>query len=266
PFLFASRVLADKGIDPKNGVEWVTMPGAAMSKALEQGQVDAVASAEPIGTMLMAQNQVHKVCDQASDAPYDDEYCCVVVVNGAFGRDNPLAAAKITRALLKGAKWVSVNPTAAAQIAVEKNYVAATTEINAQAIGMLRYEPGVDKARQDVRVGALEMKKAGFLKKDTDALELANKAWMDLDGVTDEWVKSLQVEKVAGGGRPAKLSPIDFAALFKGKLCCQGGACLGCCGDSDEFLLPLTGEWARVRPLRLDVALNPDARTPLERR
>ena len=266
PFLFASRVLADKGIDPKSGVDWVTMPAAAMSKALEEGRVDAVASAEPIGSMLMAQSKVHKVCDQVSDAPYDDEYCCVVVVNGALGRSNPSAAAKLTRALLKGAKWVSVNPTAAAKIAVEKNYVAASTEINAQALGLLRFEPGVDRARRDVRAGALAMRKGGFLKKETDPAELANQAWLDLDGVTDAWVKSLKIDQVAGGGRPPKLSPAEFTALFNGELCCGQCACLGCCGDSSEVLLPMTGEWALVRPLRLDLALNPEARGPLERR
>src|SRR5262249_35890074 len=131
---------------------------------------------------------------------------------------------------------------------------------------MLRYEPGVDKARRDVRVGALEMKKAGFLKTDTDALELANKAWLDLDGVTDDWVRGLQVEKVVGGGRPAKLSPAGLAALFNDKLCCQQGACLGCCGDSGEVLLPMTEEWAQVRPVRLDFALKPDGRTRVEGR
>jgi NitT/TauT family transport system substrate-binding protein len=266
PFLFASRVLTDKGIDPKNGVEWVTMPGAAMAKALDEGQVDAVASAEPIGSLLVAQNKAHKVCDQANDTPYDDEYCCVVVVNGALGRDNPSAAAKITRALLKGAKWVSVNPTAAARIAVEKNYVAASMEINAQAIGMLRFEPGINKARRNVQVGAQEMKKAGFLKKDTDPVELAKKAWLDLDGVTDDWIKSLRIEAVAGGGRPPKLGPAEFAALFDGEPCCRNGACLGCCGDAGEVRLPLTGEWALVRPLRLDLALKPDGRTPLDGR
>jgi NitT/TauT family transport system substrate-binding protein len=60
-----------------------------MSKYLGDGQVDAVASAEPIGTMLIAEKKVHKVCDQAGDAPYDDEYCCVVVVNGKFAREQP---------------------------------------------------------------------------------------------------------------------------------------------------------------------------------
>src|SRR5262249_31947301 len=120
PFLFASRILTDKGLDPKHDVEWVTMPADAMSKALEQGQVDAVASAEPMGTMLIARGKVHTVCDQASDAPYDGEYCCVAAVNGTFARENPSAAAKVTRALLKGARWVSTNPTAAARLGVEK--------------------------------------------------------------------------------------------------------------------------------------------------
>jgi NitT/TauT family transport system substrate-binding protein len=253
PFLFASRVLADNGMDPKKDVEWVTMAEDTIAKALDEGRVEAVASAEPMGTMLMAANKVRKVCDQASDAPYDDEYCCAVVVNGAFAAKHPETAAKITRALLKGAKWVDVNPTAAAELAVDGKYVAATKEINAQAIGMLKYRPGVAKARQDVQTAAQEMKKAGFLNKDTDPQELAKKAWLDLDGVTDDWIQSVSVEKVAGGGRPPKLSPADFAALFNRDHCCQGGACLGCCGDSGESRLTLTDEWARVRPVHLEL-------------
>jgi NitT/TauT family transport system substrate-binding protein len=227
PFLFASRVLADKGLDSRHDIEWVTMPADAMSQALDQGRVDAVATAEPVGSMLIAENKVRKVCDQADDAPYNAEYCCVLAVNGKFARENPSAAAKLTRALLKGAKWVSLNPTAAARLAVEKNYVTATVEINAQAISLLKYEPGVAKAHQDVRTAVLEMKKIGLLKKDIDPEELAGKAWLDLDGVTDEWVKSLKVEKVAGGGRPPKLSPAEFAALFHGDLCC-----LCCCNEA----------------------------------
>src|SRR4051794_14299158 len=64
PFLFASRVLIAEGLDPKTDVEWVTFPGDAMPLALDQGRVDAVASAEPIGTMLIARDKVQKVSDQ----------------------------------------------------------------------------------------------------------------------------------------------------------------------------------------------------------
>jgi NitT/TauT family transport system substrate-binding protein len=257
PFLFASRIVADKGLDPRHDVDWVTMPAQAMSKALEEGMVDAVASAEPMGTMLQAKGKAHSVCDQTNDAPYDAEYCCIVAVSGKFARDNPSAAAKVTRALLKGAKWVGVNPTAAANLAVEKKYVTASAEINAQAIALLKYEPGVAKARQDVHTAALELKKAGFLRKDVDAEELAKKAWLDLDGVTDEWIKSLKVEKIAGGGRPPKLEPEELAALFGGAPCCQGGVCLGCCGDPGADLLPMIDEWTSVRPHHLDLDLKP---------
>src|SRR6185437_9724386 len=54
PFLFASRVLVAAGMDPTKDVHWSTFPGDAMELALKQGRVDAVASAEPIGTMLTA--------------------------------------------------------------------------------------------------------------------------------------------------------------------------------------------------------------------
>ena len=258
PFLFACRVLIAAGLDPKKDVKWFTFPAGAMSLALDQGRVDAVASAEPIGTMLIAQDKVHKVSDQAMDAPYDDEYCCAVIVNGRFARENPAGAAKVTRALLKGAKWVSLNPLAAAKLAVEKKYVAATAEINAQAIRALKYEPGVAKCKRNVREISLEMKKSGFLKSGTDPEELAKNAWLDLDGVTDEWIKGLKVEKVAGGGPVPILTGRAFAAIFdRGPLCDDSGG-MGCCDELGRGLLPMTGEWALVRPTRLDRRLNPE--------
>jgi NitT/TauT family transport system substrate-binding protein len=263
PHLFASRVMAAHGMQAETDVEWVTLPADTFALALDQGRIDAVASAEPIGTLLISKDKVRTVCDQAVTPPYDDEYCCVVTLNGKFARENPNSAAKVTRALLKGAKWVSANPTAAAKLAVEKKYVSATAEINAQAISALKYEPGVNKAKKDVQSVADELKKGGFLKPNTDPQELAKNAWLDLDGVNDEWIKGLKVEKVAGGGAIQRLSPAEFAALFDRGLCCQGGACLGCCGDLGLGIPPLTGQWALLRPTRLELAVRPDGESTL---
>ena len=52
------------------------------------------------------------------------------------------------------------------------------------------------------------MKTAGLLKPTTDPLELARRSWIDLDGVTDDWLKGLKIEKVANGGRPKLLYTI----------------------------------------------------------
>jgi NitT/TauT family transport system substrate-binding protein len=72
------------------------------------------------------------------------------------------------------------------------------------------------------------MKRAGLLKPATDPQELAKKVWLDLDGVTEEWVNGLKVEKTAAA-RPALLNPVEFAALFAGRKSCCGACC--CIGE-----------------------------------
>jgi NitT/TauT family transport system substrate-binding protein len=226
PCLFATRVLAANGMDPKKkeDVDFIPLQPTAMPIALEKGEIDAIATSEPMGSILLGKGTVRTVVDQAADSPYKDEYCCVSVVSGKLARENPAAAAKVTRALLKGAKWVSVNPTAAAKLSCEKKYIAATPEMNAQALSKLNYIPGVARARQTVDQVAKEVKTSGLLNAATDPAELTKKAWLELDGVNDGWIESLNIEKVASGGPPPRLTPEMLAAMFEGR-----ESCCSCC-------------------------------------
>ena len=202
PFIFANRVLNANGIDGSRDVTWTVYPAGELGLALEKGQVDAVADSEPIGTLLLADGKVRNLADQATDAPYKDEYCCAVVVSGKFLASNPKAAAAATRALLKGAKWVQQNPAAAARLSVEKKYLASNPELNTLALSHLRYMPSVSGAEAAVNTAATQMKAAGMLDSGTDVAALAKKAFVHLDGVSDEWIDGLQVDKVAGGQVP----------------------------------------------------------------
>src|ERR1017187_4359599 len=134
PFIFANRVLGASGIDASKEITWLVFPAGELGLALDKGEVDAVADSEPIGTLLLADGKARNVADQAADAPYKDEYCCAVIVNGKFLANNPKAAAAATRALLKGAKWVEANPAAAAKLSVENKYLASNPELNTVAI------------------------------------------------------------------------------------------------------------------------------------
>src|SRR5882724_9484572 len=202
PFIFANRVLGANGIDASKDVSWRVFPAGELGLALDKGEVDAVADSEPIGSLLMANGKVKNVADQATDAPYNSEYCCAVLANGKFLAQNPKAVAAATRALLKGAKWVETNPSAAARMSVEKKYLASNPELNTVAISHLRYVPSVSGAEAAVKAAAVEMKKAGMLSPTTDVQDLAKRAFAHLEGVSDEWLESLQVEKVAGGQVP----------------------------------------------------------------
>ena len=211
PFIFANRVLGANGIDAMKEIEWRVFPAGELGLALEKGEVDAVADSEPIGSLLLAQGLVRNIADQAKDAPYKDEYCCAVIANGKWLSANPKAAAAATRALLKGAKWVNTNPRLAARMSVEKKYLASNPELNTTAIGNLNYLPSVAGGEKAVLSAAKEMKVAGMLSPGTDVEALAKKAFIHLDGVTDEWIESLQIEKLAGGEIPSD-QPLRLAA------------------------------------------------------
>ena len=214
PFIFASRVLGANGIDVTRDITWRVFPAGELGLALDKGEIDAVADSEPIGSLLIAQGKVKNVADQAKDAPYKDEYCCAVIVNGKFLANNPKAAAAATRAMLKGAKWVEANPVAAAKLSVEKKYIASTPELNSVAIANLSYVPSVRGAEEAVHLAAEEMKVARMLNPGTSVPELAKKAFVHLDGVSDEWLKTVEVEQVAGGQMPEGWDIRQYAAAI----------------------------------------------------
>ena len=202
PFIFANRALGDVGVDASKEVEWRAYPAGELWLALEKGEVDAIATSEPIGTMLVVEGKVKNVVDQAKDEPYATEYCCAVIANGKWAQANPALTAKATRAILKGAKWVQMNPAAAARMSVEKKYLASNPELNTAAIGNLNYMPSISGGEEAILTAATAMKAAGMLAETTDVAELAKRAWLPQEGITDQWVESLKVEKVAMGQIP----------------------------------------------------------------
>lgn len=224
PFIFTNRVLAAHGIDPATDVKWVVFPPDAQMLALDNGQIDAVCDSEPIGTLMLNSGKVRTIADEARDAPYDEEYCCVVSLSGKFAARDPAAAAKVTRALLKGAAWVHVNPTAAVKLSVEKQYMGSTVDFNSAAISKLTYDPSIARCRAGLDEQARDLKRAGLLNSSTDPAELVKRAWLPLDGVTDTWIQSLKIEKVVGGG------PIDDQTALSALISHKRSCCDKCCG------------------------------------
>ena len=96
--------------------------------------------------------------------------------------------------------------------------------MNTVAIANLRYVPSVSGAQNAVRLAAAEMKTAGMLSPTTDVEALAKRAFVSLNGVTDEWLQSLQIEKIAGAQVTPAWLKRQYALLNPSEMYC--GACL----------------------------------------
>jgi NitT/TauT family transport system substrate-binding protein len=204
-------------VDASTEITWKVFPAGELGLALKKGEVDAVANAEPIGSLLIAEGIARNVegMDEATDEPYASEYCCEIIANGKWIDANPDTAARATRAILRGAVWVQANPKAAAQMAVDKKYLASTVELNTVAIGRLKYIPSVSKAERTLYTAAKEMREAKMLAPTTDTDALAKKAFHHLEGVTDEWIKTVNVEKVPGGQIDPNMDIRLYASLIQ---------------------------------------------------
>lgn len=199
PFIFANRVFGRHKIDPRTEVEWRVFPSGELGLALQKGEVDAVATSEPIGSLLLSQGKVQNIADLGVDEAYADEYCCSLMLNGRIVDTNRDGCAAATRAILRGAKWVERNPRAAAILSIEKNYLASNPELNAQALSALRFTPSVSGGRDAIRSAGKDMMAIGMLSSSTVIEDVTRRIYVEFPGVTDEWLKSLEVETVADG-------------------------------------------------------------------
>ncbi|MBJ6727990.1 ABC transporter substrate-binding protein [Geomesophilobacter sediminis] len=183
PHNLASRALFTAGIDPKNGVTWKAFPMSELELALEKGEIDAIASADPIAQIIVDKGKARSILNSAKTTPYNQEYCCLVVVNGKFIKEHPDTAAAATRAILKAARWVSKNPQAAAKLSVDKKYVPGNPEVNAKILSGYHYVPSVKGGENAILIAAREMKETGVLNKSTDVNQLAKFSFQKLKGV-----------------------------------------------------------------------------------
>jgi NitT/TauT family transport system substrate-binding protein len=195
PWFFAARVIGSLGMDIKHDVKWKVYPLAELKQALEKKEVDAISVADPTGELLLSEGFAKDIVNSSTDAPYKDEYCCVVVLSGQLIKSDPDTAARLTRAILKAAKWVSSNPQSAAEICVEKKYMSATVELNARVLAQLNYIPSVEGGAEATKTAASAMQKAGILDASTDLNALVDRTFVRLPTLDDSWVRSVKVEK-----------------------------------------------------------------------
>ena len=151
------------GLDPKKDVDWqAALPPGVVASALQEKKVAAAQLHQPyaaglealgVGRMLLMQNT----------PPLQDDYCCAVIVPRKLVREDRAKAAAITRALMRGAKWIRAHPVESAQFEIDAKHVSASAVDNQRAMASLDFFPSVKIAGRNTLDVLIRFKRLGFL-------------------------------------------------------------------------------------------------------
>ena len=185
--IFIATILAYVGIDPKTEVTWVT--GSELPDRMElftKGKADAVMAfgAEPAD--LRRQKIGHSVVNTLEDKPWSQYFCCMIAASRDYVRANPVAAKRVTRAILKAADICTTDPERAARYVVEKGG-EKRFEITRDVIKTLPYRSWRDVNPEDtLRFHALRLHEVGMIKSTPQKLVSEGTDWRFLNELRKE--------------------------------------------------------------------------------
>lgn len=173
------------GVTPDNmELEFVVVERNSLPQALKSGQVDAIAMTDPVGAIAMKEYGFTSVLDTASSPEFKDEYCCSAILTSKFVEEHPDLAKGYTRALMKGALYVSKHPDEVAQMLHDKNYVSGDVALNAELLKSYNYIPSVKGGHDAIVRATKQLGEIGIVNP-TDAEALADGAFQYFDGLED---------------------------------------------------------------------------------
>ena len=168
PMTLLSIELGRLGIDFKEGVEWKAYPAPQLAQALDKGEIDAFITWDPFGQQAIDSGRSKRIFANTYDAPYKDEFCCFVGINGTLATSDPETARAITASLVEAAEQIQANPQETAQLAIDREYTAGDVAATAYLLGEYGFSLSGDKTKDSLAFWLENMKKQGILDAATD--------------------------------------------------------------------------------------------------
>jgi NitT/TauT family transport system substrate-binding protein len=184
--LFFQLLLAENGVDPQHEVTWTMLDPSRFGAALDTGKVQAIATFDPFGYLLLQQGKAIEVGNNlnglyghtAGMGPH--RYCCGVALSGKLVRDRPKVAAAVARAWLRGSRYAGGHIHEAAGIETRGKYIPLPQPTVEKMLHTYRWNPSATRIAEDIRATARSLKQMGLLRPSTDSAKLARKTYANV--------------------------------------------------------------------------------------
>ncbi|MEM7684307.1 MAG: ABC transporter substrate-binding protein [Paracoccaceae bacterium] len=180
-----SSVLAYIGVADTD-VEWVFAHPNDWAGMLAGGKIDAMASFPPLNYILHDEGIGHVVLNTTTDNPWKHMFCCMVAANSTFAEENPVAAKRALRAILKANQLCSEQPEVAAKWLVEEGQ-SPTIDYAMRTLTDLPYDTwDIFDPEDTLRFYALRMNEAGIIDATPETIIANGTDWGPLNEVLKE--------------------------------------------------------------------------------
>jgi NitT/TauT family transport system substrate-binding protein len=161
--VFTSMFVAHVGLDPRKDIDWAVHPFEDHARLFADGKVDALMTGPPFSLELRAKKIGRVLVNTATDKPWSQYFCCMVVAAKDFVRKHPIATKRVVRALLKGVDQCAREPERTARLLVNRGlapYESALQMMKEIPYGRWRQYDAEDT----MRFFALRLHEAGIVK------------------------------------------------------------------------------------------------------
>ncbi|MDN6658198.1 MAG: ABC transporter substrate-binding protein [Acidipropionibacterium jensenii] len=180
--MFFSMDLLDAGINPlpeARQVHWKVLDPSTLADALRRGQVDAIATSDPIAYRPILGDYGMELASNMSGMN-KQAYCCCTALNGDLVRKEEPLARKLIEAWCSGSRYVAGHEAEVAHIEVDKKYVAGDVGTIQKLLSGYVWEPSVAKLKAALLPGIGKFQKTGYLDAGANPQKLADKAFATL--------------------------------------------------------------------------------------
>jgi NitT/TauT family transport system substrate-binding protein len=177
---FFSIVLAKKGIDPAQEVEWRQYPANLLALAVDKGEVQALADIDPLPYLWLKDGKLNEIMTNLS-GEYADRTCCILAIRGSLVRGDVPVAAALTRSILEAADRVASDPADAAAIYSNYGGRGSVEDLAAMYRSHTHHNHPVGPAlKQQLLLYTDELKAVNVMKRSTDSTKFAERIYVDV--------------------------------------------------------------------------------------
>jgi NitT/TauT family transport system substrate-binding protein len=184
--VFLASMAAYVGLNPAQDINWVVQPSEESMRHLEQGKIDAYLAFPPEPQQLRAKRIARVIVNTATDRPWSQYFCCMLIGNREFVAKHPIASKRALRAILKATDLCAQEPERAARLVVDKGY-ASNYEVVLETLRDVNYNAWrTYDVESTLRFFAVRMHEVGMIKSSPQKIITQGTDWRFLNELKRE--------------------------------------------------------------------------------